>query len=59
MPVFSHALILKSGKVLAAGEKKSILNARYLSLAFNAPIQLRKKSARYQLDVGSTSRRVI
>jgi iron complex transport system ATP-binding protein len=59
MPVFSHALILKSGKVLAAGKKSSVLNARHLSAAFNVPIQLQKKSRRYQLAVAGTSRRVI
>jgi len=59
MPVFSHALILKSGRVLAAGKKSSVLNARHLSLAFNAPIQLRRKSGRYLLTVKSTSRNVI
>jgi iron complex transport system ATP-binding protein len=59
MPVFSHALILKSGRVLAAGRKASVLNARHLSSAFNAPVRLGKKSRRYALSVSSTSRRVI
>jgi iron complex transport system ATP-binding protein len=59
MPVFSHALILKSGKVLAAGKKNSVLDARNLSRAFNAAIQLRKKSGRYRLVVGPALRKVI
>jgi iron complex transport system ATP-binding protein len=59
MPVFSHALILKSGCVLAAGKKSSILNAHNLSSAFNAPIQLQRNSRRYRLLVKSTSRHVV
>ncbi len=59
MPVFSHALILKSGRVLAAGKKTSVLTARHLSRAFTAPIQLRKKSRRYTLVVAPSSKRVI
>ena len=59
MPVFSHALILKSGRVLAAGEKSSVLNARHLSRAFNAAIALRRKSRRYALTVKRVSRHVL
>src|ERR1700739_2874287 len=36
MPVFSHSLVLKSGKVLAAGKKDSVLTAPVLSSAFAA-----------------------
>jgi iron complex transport system ATP-binding protein len=59
MPAFSHALILKSGQVLAAGEKTSVLHARNLSRAFNARIALQKREGRYRLTVAPSSRRVI
>jgi iron complex transport system ATP-binding protein len=59
MPVFSHALILKSGQVLAAGKKNLVLNARALSQAFAAPIRLNQKSNRYTLSVEGEGRRVI
>ena len=59
MPVFSHALILKSGRVLAAGKKNSVLNARFLSSAFDAPVRLNQKSGRHTLTVTGLSRRVI
>jgi iron complex transport system ATP-binding protein len=59
MPVFSHILVLKAGRVLAAGRKSSVLNAATLSTAFNAPVRLAKKSGRYQLIVRSTTRRVV
>ena len=51
MPVFSHVLVLKSGEVLAAGEKFSVLNGRLLSDAFSAPITLYKNGRRYALSV--------
>ncbi len=59
MPVFSHALILKSGKVLAAGGKDSVLKARNLSGAFGAPTRLQRKAGRYALAVVGPSRRVV
>jgi iron complex transport system ATP-binding protein len=59
MPVFSHVLILKAGKILAAGKKDSTLNAASLSAAFNATIRLQKKSGRYTLTVSPSSRRVV
>jgi iron complex transport system ATP-binding protein len=59
MPVFTHALILKSGKVLAAGKKSSVLNARQLSRAFDTAVKLHKKSGRYLLSVVSSSRNVV
>jgi iron complex transport system ATP-binding protein len=59
MPVFSHVLILKAGRVLAAGKKDATLDAARLSAAFGAPIRLRKKSGRYALSVARGSRRVV
>ena len=59
MPVISHALILKSGRVLASGKKSSALTTRHLSAAFGTPVQLRKQSGRYALAVTSISRRVV
>ncbi|HTX20562.1 MAG TPA: ABC transporter ATP-binding protein [Candidatus Aquilonibacter sp.] len=51
MPVFSHALVLKKGKVLAAGEKSGLLNAKLLSNAFATRLQLGKMKNRYWLNV--------
>jgi len=59
MPVFSHALVLESGRVLAAGEKNTVLNARNLSRAFHAEIALKKKNGRYELSVRRSSRHII
>jgi iron complex transport system ATP-binding protein len=51
MPVFSHLLVLKNGKILAAGEKSSALNSKNLSNAFAARMQLQQAENRYALKV--------
>ena len=51
MPVFSHALILKNGKVLAAGKKSKILTAKNLSAAFAAKLKLQSKGNRFAMSV--------
>jgi len=51
MPVFSHLLILKSGKVLATGEISAVLKTKLLSTAFAARLRLGKMKNRYSLDV--------
>ncbi len=59
MPVFSHVLILKNGKVLAAGTKKSALNSKLLSQAFGERTELRQEKGRYVLAIKTKSRGVI
>ena len=54
MPAFSHVLILKDGAVLAAGPKGKALTSGILSRAFNAPVRLRRKNARYSLSVSAS-----
>ena len=51
MPVFSHALILRAGRVLASGEKDAVLNSANLSKAFAAKARLVKAKRRYLLQV--------
>jgi iron complex transport system ATP-binding protein len=51
MPVFSHAMILKNGKTLAAGEKSAVLNSKNLSAAFATRMRLRQTADRYVLKV--------
>jgi len=51
MPTFSHALILKCGKVLAAGKKSEVLNSKNLSTAFNAQMRLKCIGRRFELNV--------
>src|SRR6516164_9522120 len=49
MPVFSHALILKNGEVLTAGNKSVTLTAKNLSRAFNSLMKLQSKVGRYTM----------
>jgi iron complex transport system ATP-binding protein len=53
MPVFSHVLILKEGRVLAAGTRPEVMKARLLSDAFGTRIRLQNRRARYSLSVAS------
>jgi iron complex transport system ATP-binding protein len=59
MPVFSHVLILKSGRVLAAGGKTGTLNSKLLSEAFGEGTELRMQKGRYALAIKTKSRGVI
>jgi iron complex transport system ATP-binding protein len=51
MPAFSHVLVLKNGRVLAAGKKSSVLKTKLLSTAFAARLRLGKTKNRYSLIV--------
>lgn len=58
IPIFTHVLILKKGRILAAGEKGATLTSANLSKAFNAEIQIRQNSGRYSLKIQSESKKV-
>jgi iron complex transport system ATP-binding protein len=51
MPVFSRALILKKGKVLASGNKSEVLTTKILSNAFGAKLKVRFKGGRFAMNV--------
>jgi iron complex transport system ATP-binding protein len=51
MPVFSHAMVLKDGKVLTSGKKSSVLKTKLLSAAFAARLRLGKMKNRYSMNV--------
>jgi iron complex transport system ATP-binding protein len=54
-PLFSHALLLRAGGVVAAGPCREVLNSRNLSDTFGTPMKLaRSVAGRYQLTVRST-----
>jgi iron complex transport system ATP-binding protein len=59
MPVFSHVLVLKNGRALAAGKKSATLTAKILSIAFAARTRLRKLDGRYALTIASRARGVV
>jgi iron complex transport system ATP-binding protein len=58
MPIFSHVLLLKTGRVLASGPRDSVLASRPLSETFGAKATLRRQTGRYHLTIQTTSRAV-
>ena len=59
MPVFTHALLLRNGAVLAAGPKQTVLTQAKLSDGFGAEVSLSTRRGRCHLEVLSTTRRVL
>lgn len=55
VPAFSHVLILRHGRALAAGSRDRILTSKNLSEAFGANVRLWKQNSRYSLEVDSAS----
>lgn len=59
MPVFTHALILSKGRVLASGPKSKVLTTKTLSKAFATRLRLRRSRGRYLARVARVVGRVI
>jgi iron complex transport system ATP-binding protein len=59
VPIFSHVLILKAGRVLCAGPRARVLTSTTLSDAFDAPVRLSRARGRYSLSVHPRSGIVI
>jgi iron complex transport system ATP-binding protein len=52
IPLFTHVLLLRDGKTLAAGAKVQVLTSSNLSATFGAPVTVRRTGFRYRLEVG-------
>jgi iron complex transport system ATP-binding protein len=50
-PAFSHALLLREGRVLASGAIRNTLTSNNLSTVFAAPVRLSRSQNRYSLHV--------
>lgn len=48
-PAFSHALLLRGGRVVAAGRRPAVLTSKNLATTFGAKLQLRRAGHRYRL----------
>lgn len=59
MPVFSHVLLLRAGRVLAAGRRREMLTARHLSAAFRTPVKPVERRGRYLLKISPKQKVVI
>lgn len=50
-PAFTHVLLLRGGRALAAGPRASVLTSRLLTQAFSAPVKLQTTSAGLRLVI--------
>lgn len=51
VPVYSHVLMLRDGRVLCSGAKRKVMSSRNLSRLFAAEASLRCREQRYSLSV--------
>jgi iron complex transport system ATP-binding protein len=58
MPVFSHVLLLRRGRVLADGKKSQVLTTSLLAQTFAAPVKLTRQAGHYALRVVRKQNRV-
>jgi len=56
MPAFTHALILKEGRVYASGAKRGVVTTLRLTGAFGSKISVKGMRGRYQTRVGHHKR---
>ena len=56
-PGFTHALVLRAGRVVAAGPRRATLTARTLGAAFGTPVRLAMQGGRLRLEVRTRQRR--
>jgi iron complex transport system ATP-binding protein len=49
MPAFTHALVLRAGRVLATGMRREVLTSAHLTVAFGAKLTLRRAGDRLAL----------
>lgn len=57
-PCFTHVLVLKRGRVLAAGPRERVMTSEILSEAFDARVTLARNEGRYRLTVAANPDRV-
>jgi len=56
---FTHVLVLRAGKVLAAGSRETVMTSATLGRAFDAPVRLTVNGGRYSLAVGAEPSKVV
>ena len=49
MPAFTHALLIRAGRIVAAGERSRVLTSALLSETFDAPLRLIRHGERHTL----------
>jgi iron complex transport system ATP-binding protein len=56
VPPLSHALVLKSGRILASGPKEEVLTSSVLSAAFDAEVTVVQSGSRYTMAFNGARR---
>lgn len=51
LPCLTHVLLIRDGRVLAAGPKDEILTSENLSEVYGAPVEIRAERGRYRLEL--------
>ena len=51
IPLFTHTLLLRAGRLLAAGPNKTVLTTARLTATFNTPLRLTHRRQRYTLTI--------
>jgi iron complex transport system ATP-binding protein len=51
-PFFTHVLLLRAGRALAAGRRHEVLTSARMTKAFGAPVKVRRANGGYRLEVG-------
>ena len=54
IPIFTHTLLLRAGRLLAAGPNKTVLTTARLTATFGTPLRLTHRRARYTLTLAQT-----
>ncbi len=51
IPLFTHTLLLRAGRLLAAGPNERVLTTKRLAATFDAPLRLTRRHGRYTLAI--------
>jgi len=58
-PAFTHALVLRTGRVVAAGPKERVVTSAVLSRAFGACLRVHMREGRYRLALAARGHAVV
>jgi iron complex transport system ATP-binding protein len=56
VPAITHVLVLRRGRVAAAGPKEGVLTSAVLGDAYDHPVTVRRRGERFELEVAATPR---
>ncbi len=59
VPLFTHGLMMRAGRVVAAGSLARVLNSKCLSETFGVEVRLRRTRGRFSLEVPGQSSHIV